>query len=168
MTESEPHYIMVTGHRPNAIGGYSNTNPIRQYIKQKMKRRLQELQAEHPNLIGISGMALGVDQDFCDICIELGIPFHAYVPFVGQSKVWPKPLRDYYDYLLSKAAKVIIVSEGTYSPYKMHVRNHRMSDACTTAIAVLDPNKSGGGTFKCVQYLVKINKEIYRIDPHGN
>lgn len=155
-------YIMVTGHRPTKLGSYDSNSETRVKIKQKIKQILTHY-SKDKTIIGISGMALGADMDFCHCCIDLGIEYIAYVPFHGQESMWPQASQDEYKKLLEKAKEIKIISNGSYSPKKMQIRNIAMCDDCDMAIAIFDGSK--GGTYNCVSYLEKENKPYYRIDP---
>lgn len=150
--------IAFTGHRPNKLGGYKQS-ALQNWIKQQIKLKLQELK---PDKV-ISGGALGVDQWAAYCSIELGIPFIIAQPFKEQDKVWPEQSKKEFKNLLDKAEKVVIVCEGDYSPEKMQIRNEWMVDNCDKLIAVWDGSK--GGTGNCVNYAIKQNKEIIRINP---
>ena len=95
-------------------------------------------------------MALGVDTWAAQLCVELGIPFDAYVPFVGQESKWPNASRDAYVALLHKARHVRMITTGGYSNAAFQRRNKAMVDDCDTLIAVWDG--SPGGTANCVRY----------------
>ena len=159
--------IMVSGHRPNKLGGYDIDNPIRQYVWTQMGAILKYYIDEKFSILGISGMALGIDQDFGRLCVDLDLPFLAYVPFIGQENKWPEPSRKDYSILLDKAKETKIVSKGGYSPGKMQIRNKAMADDCDVAIVVWDGAEKGG-TYNCYKYLKSINKKIIRIDPKRN
>ncbi len=151
--------VAFTGHRPNKLGGYTTPNPIYDRVRKQIIQVLREIE---PDRI-ISGMALGVDQWAANIAIELGIPFTAAVPFVGQEDAWPTSSQKAYDTLLLKADDLIIVSEGGYSAYKMQLRNEWMVDHCDKLIAVWDGTP--GGTCNCISYAKAKGKEIIRINP---
>ena len=151
--------LAFTGHRPNKLGGYSLDNPLKLKIESKIREELIRIDP----VCCISGMALGVDQWAAQACVDLEIPFIAAVPFEGQECKWPNYQQDTYYYLLSKAAKTIIVSDGGYAAYKMQVRNKWMVDRADKILAVWDG--SSGGTANCVQYAESLNKEIIRINP---
>lgn len=156
--------IMTTGHRPNKLLGYDENNPMQSYIKREFERILSEYQKDY-DIIGISGMAQGVDWLFVKTCIKLNIPFDAYIPFLGQECKWPKLAQKEYHDLLKKARKIIVVSEGNYSPRKMQIRNEAMVDNCDIAIPVWNGDKDGG-TANCVCSLTKAKKEMIRINPN--
>jgi uncharacterized phage-like protein YoqJ len=151
--------VSFTGHRPNKLGGFLLPNPTYIHVCQQLEKTLKELQPTE----AISGMALGIDSWAANICIKLGIPFTAAIPFIGQQKAWPQTSQKTYHALLNKAAKQVIVSEGGYTAAKMQIRNQYMCDRCDVLIAVWDG--SPGGTGNCVKYAQNIDKKIIFIDP---
>jgi uncharacterized phage-like protein YoqJ len=155
--------VAVSGHRPDKLPnketGYKLPNPTYNYVCQELERVLIELKPDK----AISGMALGTDSYFAFVCIKLGIPFIAAVPFLNQESKWPKASQDTYHKLLAKAAEVVIVSEGGYSAEKMQTRNIWMTDRCDTLIAVWD--QSSGGTANCIAYAKSVVRDIIYIDP---
>jgi uncharacterized phage-like protein YoqJ len=151
--------VSFTGHRPNKLGGYKLPNPAYLYVCQQLEKTLKELQPTE----AISGMALGIDQWAANVCLKLGIPFTAAIPFVGQEKAWPQSSQQTYHKLLSKATKQVIVCQGGYAPQKMQTRNEWMCNHCDQLIAVWDGTP--GGTGNCVQYAKSINKTIIFINP---
>jgi uncharacterized phage-like protein YoqJ len=151
--------IGFSGHRPSKIGGFELPNPTYIYICQQLEKRLLELKPEKT----VSGMAIGFDQYAANICIKLGIPFIASVPFLGQETRWPQKSQETYRKLLAKAAEVIIVSEGGYAAWKMQTRNQHIVDISDLLIACFDGTT--GGTFNCVQYAKQQGKEVIVIDP---
>jgi uncharacterized phage-like protein YoqJ len=151
--------IAATGHRPDKLGRYKLPNPTYTYVCQETKKLLLQLKPDKC----ISGMALGFDQYFAMVCIRLGIPFIAAVPFEGQESVWPEQSKRAYHFLLKKASEVVIVSEGGYLASKLQARNEYMIDRADQVIAAFDG--SSGGTKNCVEYARSKNKVIHIIDP---
>ncbi len=154
--------VAVTGHRPDKIGGYDYYARQRVWLRQQLRTIVMDLMPMYT----ISGMALGVDQDYAQVSIELAIPFIAALPFVGQEKKWPKSSQDYYNWLLERADEKVVVSPGEYSAYKMQVRNEWMVDNCDVLIAVWDGSE--GGTGNCVRYAqrVKPASQIIYVNPN--
>lgn len=142
--------VMVTGHRPNKIGGYNKENYFRSKIRNIMRAVLNELEDIVP-IRCVTGMAIGSDQDFAEVCYELDIPYDAYVPFDGQEMNWPNPAKEDYYRLLDSADDVIKVNSGSYSPKKMKERNIAMVDSSDLMICVWDGQKSGG-TYHTIDY----------------
>ena len=152
----------VTGHRPEKIGGYNPMNEVRVALRKAMRTKLIELAPEE----AVSGMALGIDQDFVSVCIDLGIPFVAAVPFLGQESEWPLESQRIYFQLLDRAIRIETICEPGYAPWKMQKRNEWMVDYIGEdgrVIAVWDG--SPGGTGNCVRYAEKVGRKIVRIDP---
>jgi len=162
MEEKSQSIISCSGHRPmRLMGTYDIPNPIYNYIYKESKALLTKIQ---PNKV-LTGMALGYDQIIAAICIKLNIPFVAVCPFKGQESRWNNDSQRLYNYLLSKACEVIIVSEGSFSVEKMHLRDQYLVDHSKTLMACYDgvPN---GGTHHTVQYAQSKNKDIILIDPN--
>ena len=97
--------IAVTGHHPKTIGGYSPDNPIIPHIKHALSAHLFSL---HPSIV-YTGMALGVDQWMAELCVEMGVPFVAAVPFANQASRWPRESWVRWNYLLHMAKSVEIL-----------------------------------------------------------
>ena len=151
--------IGCTGHRPDKLGGYKLPNPTYIHVCQEIEKALKEFKPDKC----ISGMCIGVDQWFANICVKLGISFIAAVPFVKQEVMWPEKSRIIYQKLLAKANEVVIVSEGEYSAAKMQIRNEWMVDRCDLLLAIWNGTK--GGTANCIDYAKKIGREIRYIAP---
>ena len=155
--------ISCTGHRLNKIGGYKIPNPTYDFILASAKQILLQL---NPECVNVGG-AIGFDQLVAELCVELKIPFHTYIPFLGQEKMWPKESQDKYNDLLSKSERVIVVCEGGYAPFKMQIRNCAMTDQLINEEDRLLSCWDGtpGGTANCIQYALKQKKKMVRIDP---
>jgi uncharacterized phage-like protein YoqJ len=153
-TTKEP-VIAVTGHRPDKLpGGYNLKDPKNLEIQYRIELALKRLKPS----VGITGMALGIDQMFALVCIKLKIPFIAMVPFKGQEAIWAVESKKLYEKILSQAMKVEYVSEPPYAAWKMQVRNVALVDACDIVLAVFDGSE--GGTKNCINYAEKQKKQI--------
>ena len=168
--------IAVTGHRPNKLDGYKGIKAEQTKIKVK-SWLCEQLNHYKPEEV-ISGMALGVDQWFAEVAVELGVPFIAAVPFANPTIKWPQFSQEYYQRLLSKASKIIHVDELAFPRYlvrgampryyhylKMQLRDEWMVDNCDILLAVW--NGTSGGTANTVQYAKRIDKETIRMDPNA-
>lgn len=158
MVESKTMIVVgVTGHRT------LNHDP------KDISKKLSELWLPRRNeiLAVATGMALGFDQLVAKWCIEHGIPFVAMVPFVGQETRWPKRNQEEYKWLLTKAAKVVVVTklkEGeTGKPYMMFKRNEAIVNCSTEMVAYLNPTETKGGTLHCVEFAKKKMKPITNV-----
>jgi uncharacterized phage-like protein YoqJ len=146
--------VAVTGHRPDKLGGYRLPNPTYNEVITQLKNAFENLK---PTML-ITGMALGVDQWAAQVALEMGIPFWAAVPFDGQEGKWPEASRAKYQYLISRALGVTVVTPGPFSSGKMQLRNQWMVDRCHRLLAVW--NGTSGGTANCVGYATKIGRTI--------
>jgi len=137
----KPDVLMVTGNRklqdPAAI-----------------RIQLSDFIDEHRPDIAISGMATGTDQLFAEICIEKGIPLHAYIPFSGQESRWSAGSQKRYRELLMHCEKKVIVCDAA-SKQAFQDRNVAMVKAANRAIAVTDGKQ--GGTKNCIDVLKRTN-----------
>jgi uncharacterized phage-like protein YoqJ len=142
--------IAGTGHRPDKLGGYDphTMNQVFQFAE-------RVLSANKPTEV-ISGMALGWDMALAQAAVNLGIPFRAYIPFVGQEQVWPSATRLYYKALLARAQETKICSTGGYTKASMQIRNQNMVDDCDVVAALW--NGSDGGTSNCLSYAMFVGK----------
>lgn len=149
--------IAATGHRPDLLGGYGDD-----VLSKLSDLAAAELQALHPSKV-LVGMALGWDTAVAMACVFLEIPFEAAVPFKGQELRWPKPAQDRYNWLLTMASKVVILSETYEGGATMHKRNHWMVDRCDLVLALFSGGP--GGAAGCVEYAEKKGKKIINLWP---
>jgi uncharacterized phage-like protein YoqJ len=150
-----PLVVGITGHRPDKLGGWRTPNPTYLSVLDHLKQALEHYR---PDFV-ISGMALGVDQWAAELCLTLGIRFIAAVPFKGQESKWPPQAKAKYDWLVSRAHQVCVISEGGYSPQKMFLRDKWIVDYSHVMVAVW--NGSDGGTAHTVSYAKQVGKPIY-------
>lgn len=151
--------LATTGHRPDKLGGYDASNPIRSMVMEQIDRALLRLR---PTTV-IVGMALGVDQWMAELCIWNQIPFVAALPFEDFHTRWPFHAQVKFREILSKAQSVHIVSPGAFSGFKMQLRNEWMVDHCEHLLAIWDGTP--GGTANCVGYAERVGKPITRLNP---
>lgn len=148
--------ISVTGHRPDKLGGYRDV---------KTQRAIERIFTEwcelnRPALV-ITGMALGFDQHVARVCLELGVPYVAAIPFVGQEGQWPMSSQLEFQRLLASALEVYCVSKGGFTRAAMHARNHWMVDHAELTVALW--NGSPGGTGECVAYANTVGRPVVNL-----
>lgn len=151
--------LTITGHRPNKLGGYSNT-----VANRLIDLAIKEIALCHeydPIEYVIQGMAQGWDQACGHACVKLRLPFYAYIPCDGQEALWPTHAQREYNHLLSFAAQVIQVSSGNYSGYKMVLRDYRMVDDGNFVLALWNGSQdTHSGTGKTLIYAKLQNRPI--------
>lgn len=153
------YMIAGTGHRPNKLGGYNSiaTTKLINLAKDYLTSEIRPWSDR--DLAIITGMALGWDQALAIAAYSLGVPFIAAVPFVGQEKRWPEADQIMYKDLLTKAARVEIITAGGFSTEAMYVRNMWMVDRADSLVALWNGDKEGG-TYHCIRYAKSKNKRI--------
>lgn len=142
--------LSVTGHRPENLGGYAPVD------SSKLRAFARECLVGLRPATVVTGMALGWDTAIAHACVDLGLPFIAAVPFVGQERKWGVTTQQEYRALLNRAQAVRVVCSGGYHPAKMQHRNEWMVDNSDVLLALW--NGSSGGTANCVRYAQKRNK----------
>lgn len=159
--------ICITGHRPNKLYGYDLSDIRYLFLKQKIKKFLKEQNCTE----GITGMALGADMIFALAVIDLkeeGFPIslHCAIPCLKHTSKWfDQKSIDLYNYILSKADTIKIVSEVPFNRFVMQKRNEYMVDNADKVLAIW--NGSNGGTKNCIDYAVRNNKEVIYWNPYN-
>lgn len=147
------------GGRPASIGGHDPTNPIRSNINLQIYKILQEQIKKHELILGLTGLTIGVEQDFAEICLNLKIDFNVYLAYEQMSKKWGNlpHIKEKYDYLLSKALNTIVLNKTTYSPVKNYNKNLILIREADLVIYVNNPIKKN-----CVllDEIKQLNKEL--------
>lgn len=152
--------VAITGHRPqNLDSDFTYKSAIWEWIRSELGATFQKVQ---PSKI-YTGMALGVDTVAAEVAIALEIPFVAAIPFPGQEAKWTQEQQDHYRMLLTFAEDVVEVDKGPYSPYLLQKRNEYMVDNSDLLVAVWNGWK--GGTRNCVEYALKNQVPVWRLDP---
>jgi uncharacterized phage-like protein YoqJ len=160
--------VMVTGHRPNSLFGpevsredaYNLDSKAYVPIRNWFQKKFEELQ---PTEL-ITGMALGIDQVFCQEAIKYkathpDVRIIAAVPCREHSSKWREPSRKLYDDLLAKCDEVHL-NDVSYTPAVMQIRNEYMVDRCDIVLGVW--NGTPGGTYNCLKY-ASGKKKIHRL-----
>lgn len=146
--------LVVTGHRPDKLGGYSPQ--VRQHTREVTETILRD---HRPDVL-IHGAALGVDSAFADAAESLGIPTIQVEPCLEHPSRWRgediERHRRQGAYAKATGARVI-VHEQTYDqlgPKCMQDRNAYMLDLLALArpesrlVTIWDG--SSGGTRNCL------------------
>ena len=103
-------HLVVLGHRPPELGGYSPDNPTAIAVRRKMVEILAGLSAVHPELMVVSGLNLGAEQIGAEAAVDAGVPFAAVVAYPDMDAVWPFDTQRRYRRLLGAATASIVVS----------------------------------------------------------
>ena len=169
MTRQAPLFTMMTGHRPQKLGGF-DSNPIAARVQKHLHETLTALQSRIPHLHGLTGMALGCDQWYAELCLSLNIPYTAFIPFQGQERLWPASSQGQYRTLLAHATAIhsppLQISALSDHDIRRALldRNTAMVQQSHAAIAIWDGRPSGTGD--AVRKLQAADIPTFRIHPH--
>lgn len=158
----------VTGRRPQSIRGYWRDPQVKLALGHLLYLQIMKAYRRGYRTF-ISGMALGVDQDFAEQVlfvrrnIDAEVRLVAAVPCVGQDSRWSADQRRHYRELLKQANRVEMVSPHPYRPELMHLRNEWMIDRSRLVIAAWDQVPEGG-TYRAVQYAQRRGRELWEVD----
>lgn len=152
--------VAGTGHRPDKLAVPDHAAYSDGQLERLTRFAERILIEEDPRRV-ISGMAQGWDMALAHAAANLRIPWTAAVPFEGQERRWPKDTQAHYRALLARADRVVVVSPGGYSPYKMQVRNEYMVRHAWKVLALWDG--SPGGTANCVEFADGIERPYRRL-----
>ena len=167
--------IAITGYRPAKLPakyGYDITNQAYRELADAIRDTILRLAQKYRinRFVCISGMALGTDQLFVQVAHQLkqdpaleNVHITAAIPCYGQETKGPVPSRELYHHILSLCDETVHVTQRSFTPTCMELRNQWMVDRCDILLAVYD-GKSGG-TANCIRYAKKQGKMIYYIDP---
>ena len=108
--------IGIIAPKTYTVGGYDTESFERKSIRKYINAILKYYQEYE--IIGITGLANGVEQDFAECCIDNDIKYLVYLPFQKQEKYWMNPIDTYKD-LLDSSHGIEYISRGEYSPRKM-------------------------------------------------
>lgn len=143
----------ITGHRPEKL-------PNVEWVVQQLSSIFMVSQ---PSQVMV-GMAAGVDLIAGSLAIDSGFPVVAVKPWAGHfGRVDDWAL---YRKVEEQATEVISVDPSlTYpGPSAYFRRNEYMVDNSDFIVAVWDGSKKSG-TGACVEYALRKEKRVYRIDP---
>ncbi len=152
--------IAITGHRPQSIDNdFTYQSENWQWIRRELSNIFDKVKPPRIN----TGMALGVDTVAAEVALGMQIPFLACIPCKGQESKWNKDQQRHYFELLDYADAEVLVTDSDYKPELMQVRNEYMVDNADLVVAVWNGFK--GGTRNCVEYALKNQVPVWRIDP---
>ncbi len=146
-----------TGHRNLSSDARKQILPI---LTEKIEQLINEGVA-----VFINGGALGFDTLSALAVLSLkskypNIKLKIYVPHKEQSARWSDDNKRIYDYILSRADEVKIVSPFIHSEC-MQVRNRKMVDDSDCVVAYV--KKMSGGSYYTVKYALAEDKKVYFI-----
>jgi len=158
--------VAVIANNKSAILDYYENENIKSFVDDSIKNILTKLK-RRKGITCLSGLSRDIEQNFCDICESLKIPYSTYIPFEGQELMWPKPIKEKYHDLIDNAEDVVFSDYGSYSPKKIRHRDRVIMDEASMVIIVWDKRETGRA-FSCLNYLKgKRDKKVIVLDVVG-
>lgn len=148
----------ATGHRPPHLGGYSDE--ARAKLLRFARQEIERCMVESDSYVSAfnTGMALGFDCACAAACVQLGIPFRAYLACDHPEAVWPLAEQERFAKLIARAAEVKVIGSGSYSVNAMQRRNEAEVDDSDRVLALWNGTK--GGTANTVTYAMKTKRIV--------
>ena len=131
--------IGIIGPKPYFLGGHDSDNPTRDATIVTINQIVSDLAAQYDNLVGLTGLDLGTDQDFARICIKNEVPYYCYLSHESQEKLWGglgDQVLETWNELLLKAKSCISIAEGNFSPKKVSSRKMAIINSSNVIIYV--------------------------------
>ncbi len=135
---------------------------------QWVRLKLREIIARHPIDSGLTCLARGADQLFAEALLEEEIPYTAILASRDYETTFSdQKSLEKYNYLLQRAAKVIVLDNESASEEAFFAAGKQVVDGCDCLIAVWNglPARGLGGTGDVVQYAIKKRRKVIHIDP---
>lgn len=135
----------VTGHRLHLLPGYAGETS-RHLRATLIELAMAKLEEWHPDVV-LTGMATGWDMAMASAAMLCNVPYRAYVPFLGQERLWSNTDKGQYRDLLDEAEDVRVFSPvQTNSAY--HDRDRALVDDSDRLLALWlgDPDTGTGQT----------------------
>lgn len=94
----EGHAVAVLGVRPPELGGYG-PNATADRARSRLVEVLSHRSIEHPDLIVVTGLALGAEQLGAEAAVAAGLPYVAVLPHKGYGSIWSETARAWFEEL---------------------------------------------------------------------
>lgn len=154
--------ICVIGHGPDKLYEFAMYNSRWNLLKALFKQKLIDMNCHD----AWTGMGLGVDTVFAVTVLEMkeegfDIRLHCAIPCRQFTSKWPVASIAMYDSILERADDIVFLSQDTYRPYLMKIRNMYMIDHSDEVLAVWDGTSDS--TYDCIKYAQEKNIPVMRI-----
>lgn len=161
--------VCFTGHRPQFMYGYDETNNGNKKIMTWLEQRIRAVVKKHRKVHFISGGALGIDTWAAEAVMKVrnefpNVTLEIAVPCKNQDKKWRSDAKKRYRQLLDAADKVTMITNKEYTYNCMQVRDEYMVDHANAIISVWT-EKMEGGTFNTLEYADKKGLPMLILNP---
>lgn len=133
------HYkIGILGPKCFTLDGHDIHNPVRTSLRLKLSRILQEEKSKHHDLVGLTGLNIGTEQDFAIACKELSIPYISIIAFDKMESMWEdiEINKQIFKELKESSEYIISLNDPGYSPKKINHKNKQIIEMSNILIYV--------------------------------
>src|SRR5262249_21507151 len=137
---------------------------------QWVRCRIHEILARYPrsDVLALSCLAAGADQEFADIAMQLGIQVHAIIPCRNYENALKSPdalLR--LRIVLGRAAHVLVLDFPEPTEDAFQAAGKKVVNSVALLVAVWDGKqaKAKGGTAEIVEYAKSRGRTILHLNP---
>jgi hypothetical protein len=135
-----------------------------------VRRELTALLEDAGPLIGVTSLAIGADQLFAEVVLEMKGDLEAVIPFPDYERTFANEA-DLMRFRLLKAAskRVEILPDGATQDEAYLNAGRRVTDLSDLLVAVWDgePARGLGGTADVVRYATGMGKRVVQLNPRG-
>lgn len=135
------------------------------WVEDRLRSILREI--PHP-FTGVSSLAIGADQLFAELVLDLGGHLHAVLPFSAYADTFTTSVhRSRYQALLARATNVEILPTRQSPQESFLAAGHRVVDLCELLIAVWNGKEAAGlgGTGDIVAYAGSTGRAGLHVHP---
>jgi ribonuclease HI len=104
--EIDGHVLLVTGHRPPALGGYGKTEKMERLLV-RMRAVIAAKHSMHPDLVVLTGLNLGTETLAAEAAGEAQVPYVVVLAYANFDRAWPDYARRRFAALLAGASQTI-------------------------------------------------------------
>lgn len=136
--------VLISGHRESKLVNYD---------LEWIVKNINNIIYENPAIIGLSGMADGIDLLYCQLLIKYRRGYHCYIPFDKQDEYMSDSDKTWRQNLIKSSWGI------------KKAKNSQMVNDCDYGIIVWDGNK--GGTHNVFQQMLEAKKSFWWIEPNN-
>lgn len=134
--------IGIISPRTYSTGSHDPNSDLRTGLGKKIEEILLALKKERKFIVGVSSLTLGLEQDFCDLCLKNEIDYMCFIAHEKQEEQWrklPNYIYEKYIDLIKSSLSITQVGDGVYSPRKVFRKHNRLINYCDAIILIDSP-----------------------------
>lgn len=150
--------VGVTGHQ------YLNDSSAWEWVRDAIKLIVHDVE---PPLLGVTSLAVGADQIFAQVVVDVGGSLSAVIPFPDYPNTFHKPDREIFDRLLKKSINTVVMGCTANQEECYLAAGKTVINMSAFVVAVWDgmPAQGLGGTADIVNYALQLKKRVVQLNP---